>query len=172
MIAEIRREREGDAPAIRAVNEKAFGQSVEADVIDTLRIRCPDSLSLVATVHERVVGHILFTPVTIRFQRVEIRGMGLAPMAVLPGYQLQGIGSRLVQRGIDALRERSCPFIIVLGHAGYYPRFGFVPASTHGLQCQWGGVPDDAFMVLVLDEAFMAGVSGIVRYRDEFNDAD
>ncbi len=90
-------------------------------------------------------------------------------MAVLPERQRQGIGSMLVQAGVDAMRERNCPFIIVLGHPKYYPRFGFAAASHHGLSCQWDGVPDEAFMVLILDESAMASVSGTARYRDEFD---
>ena len=167
----IREELPEDTAAIRVVNEKAFGQPAEADIIDALRERCPDRLSLVAAADNRIVGHILFSPVTVEQGGKELRGMGLAPMAVLPEYQRQGIGSRLVRAGIAVLREDSCPFVIVLGHAEYYPRFGFVPASTHGLLCQWEGVPDDAFMVLVLDETSMTGVSGIARYRDEFDRA-
>jgi len=92
-------------------------------------------------------------------------------MAVLPERQRQGIGSLLVQAGIDAMRERGCQFVIVVGHAEYYPRFGFVPASKHGLSCQWEGVPDEAFMVLILDESAMVGVSGTAAYREEFDQA-
>ena len=77
----------------------------------------------------------------------------------------------MVRAGIEAMRERKCPFIIVVGHPDYYPRFGFVPASQHALSCQWDGVPDEAFMVLILDEPVMAGVSGTARYRDEFGQA-
>jgi putative acetyltransferase len=66
------------------------------------------------------------------------------------------------------MHQRDCPFIIVLGHPEYYPRFGFVPASHHDLSCQWEGVPDEVFMVLILDEAASAWVSGTIRYRDEF----
>jgi putative acetyltransferase len=77
----------------------------------------------------------------------------------------------LVEAGIDALRERNCPFIIVVGHPEYYPRFGFVPASWHGLSCQWEDVPVEAFMVLILDESVMVGVSGTASYRDEFDQA-
>jgi len=69
------------------------------------------------------------------------------------------------------LLDRGCPFVIVLGRPDYYPRFGFEPASRHGLASQWEGVPDEAFMVLVLDKAVTRGVSGIARYRDEFNEA-
>ena len=97
--------------------------------------------------------------------------MGLAPMAVLPDYQHQGIGSQLVTSGLEILRQRNCPYVVVLGHPEYYPRFGFVPASRHGIVCQWEGVPDGAFMVLIFDEAIMSGVSGVVRYRDEFEEA-
>jgi len=69
------------------------------------------------------------------------------------------------------LLDRRCPFVIVVGHPGYYPRFGFEPASKHNLRSQWEGVPDEAFMILVLDNAVMRGVSGIVRYREEFDQA-
>jgi putative acetyltransferase len=88
-------------------------------------------------------------------------------MAVLPEYQRTGIGSQLVIEGLRRLRERGCPFVIVLGHARYYPRFGFVPASSHDIACEWE-VPDDVFMVLPLDPSRLRSVSGTARYRDEF----
>ena len=91
-------------------------------------------------------------------------------MAVLPDRQRQGIGSQLVRRGLAILRERGCPFVIVLGHPEYYWRFGFQTASTHGLVSQWAGIPDGAFMVVVLDAQAMTGVSGVAKYRDEFNE--
>ena len=116
------------------------------------------------------MGHILFTPVVVESAGRRVLGMGLAPMAVLPDRQRQGIGSQLVRRGLDILRERGCPFVVVVGHPEYYPRFGFEPASMHGLASQWEGVPDAAFMVLVLDVHAMAGVSGVAKYREEFND--
>jgi putative acetyltransferase len=92
-------------------------------------------------------------------------------MAVVPERQRQGIGSQLVRRGLDILRERGCPFIVVVGHPEYYPRFGFESASRHGLVSPWEGVPDAAFMVLVLDVHAMAGVAGVAKYREEFNEA-
>ena len=69
------------------------------------------------------------------------------------------------------LRHRSCPFVIVLGHPEYYPRFGFERASKYGISSQWQGVPDDAFMILILDQPAMCGASGVARYRNEFDEA-
>ena len=165
----IRPERPADASQVRHVNELAFGQPVEADLVERLRRGCTDSLSLVAE-DDAVVGHILFTPVVIESVGRRVLGMGLAPMAVLPDRQRQGIGSQLVRRGLEMLRERGCPFVVVVGHPEYYPRFGFERASMHGLASQWAGVPEEAFMVLVVDVRAMAGVSGVAKYRDEFNE--
>ena len=167
----IRPEEQGDYAAVRAVNELAFGQPEEANIVDKLRESCDNSLSLVATRDESVVGHILFTPVTIESGEVTIEGMGLAPMSVLPEYQRQEVGSALVRAGLSTLRKRTCPFVVVLGHAEYYPRFGFEPASKFGIKCQWEGVPDEAFMILIVDEKAMKNASGIAKYRDEFDEA-
>ena len=97
--------------------------------------------------------------------------MGLAPLEVLPTHQRKGIGTALVQHGLRILRERGCPFVIVLGHPSYYPRFEFEPASRYGLKSQWEGVPGEAFMVIVFDREAMCGVQGVARYRDEFDQA-
>ena len=97
--------------------------------------------------------------------------MGLAPMALLPECQNQGIGTQLVNEGLGILKRTECPFVIVLGHKNYYPRLGFKRASKYGLKSQWEGVPDEAFMVLILNESTMKDVSGVVRYRDEFDEA-
>ena len=85
-------------------------------------------------------------------------------MAVLPEFQRKEIGSRLISEGIDRLRKRGFPFVLVLGHPAYYPRFGFVPASKYNVRCQWE-VPDEAFMLLRLGEF---EVSGLAKYREEF----
>jgi len=167
----IRPEQPDDIAAVHAINEAAFGEPTEATIVDALRGACPDSVSLVAVENDEILGHIFFSPVQVSSGQEVTRGMGLAPMAVLPERQRQGIGSMLVRAGIDALRERSCPYVIVLGHPEYYPRFGFSPAADQGLTCQWDGVPNEAFMVLILDEPAMAGVSGAARYRDEFDQA-
>jgi putative acetyltransferase len=165
----LREERPGDGAAIRNLTMLAFGGRVEAEIIDALRTACPGLVSLVAVENGRIVGHILFSPVIIEGKNGTISGMGLGPMAVLPDHQRQGIGTDLVRHGLARLRTWGQPFVVVLGHPGYYPRFGFVPASRYGLASQREGVPDEAFMVVVFDEQIMKGVSGAVRYRDEFD---
>ncbi|MBU2623130.1 MAG: N-acetyltransferase, partial [Proteobacteria bacterium] len=115
----------------------AFEQPVEADIVDKLRQACPDFISLVAEDGKIIVGHILFTPVVIEESERKLQGMGLAPMAVMPERQRQGIGTKLIKRGLELLKEQGCPFVVVLGHPEYYPRFGFEPASRHNLKSQW-----------------------------------
>jgi putative acetyltransferase len=167
----VRDERSSDAPAIRAVLEAAFSQAVEADLVDKLRAACHDRISLVACDYDRIVGHILFTPAIIDRPEVTVVGYGLAPMAVFPEFQRRGVGSALVHAGIERLRRSRCPFVIVVGHPAYYPRFGFVPASTCGIRCEWDGVPDEAFMVLVLEPSIASQLAGLARYRPEFGEA-
>jgi putative acetyltransferase len=167
---EIRTERPQDVEAIRNVNDQAFRQPQEGRIIDRLRRSYAGLLSLVALADDRVVGHILFSPVTIQ-EPVVVDGLGLGPMAVFPEFQHRGIGTKLVTEAIKIIRATPCPFVVVLGYAEYYSRFGFQRASEHRLVCPWEDVPDDAFMVLILDESSMAGIIGIIRYRDEFNEA-
>lgn len=167
----IRPEENRDFDQVREINLSAFDGGPEAGLVDVLRANCADFLSLVADDEGRVVGHILFTPVVVEGSAGEVTGMGLAPMAVLPGRQRNGIGSELVRSGLELLREDGCPFVIVLGHPDYYPRFGFDRASRHGLRSQWDGVPDDAFMVMLFDPDILPDGGGIARYRDEFDAA-
>lgn len=166
----IRPELPSDIAVVHTINELAFGQPLEAEIVDRIRANCPDILSLVAVTDDQIVGHILFSPAEIRMEERTIPGMGLAPMAVHPDFQNRSIGSQLVRAGLALLIEKSCPFVIVLGHPNYYPRFGFKIASTLGIACQWP-VPDEAFMILQLDEEAMAGVTGVAYYRSEFNEA-
>jgi putative acetyltransferase len=167
----IRPEEPKDHAAVHAINLAAFEGGPEAVLVDALRSSCPDHLALVAEDGDQVVGHILFTPVMVENSDRVVEGMGLAPMAVRSDRQQSGVGSLLVNRGLDLLRDRFCPFVIVLGHPEYYPRFGFEPASRHGLRSQWEGVPDEAFMVLVFDATSVPDDGGVARYRDEFDAA-
>ena len=167
-MIEIRKETEKDEESIRRLYETAFDQEAEAYLIEKLRASCGQYLSFVALNKERVVGHILFTPVTLEDNSQH--GMGLAPMAVSPEYQRRGVGSLLVRHGLDFLREVECPFVVVLGHPEYYPRFGFERASRYAVESQWRDVPDEAFMILPFDrEAFTKG-GGVARYRQEFDE--
>ena len=168
MLAIIREERPEDIEAIRRVNEEAFEQHEESRIVDALRSNGGVLVSLVATVNGLVVGHILYSPVVLGNDGAKVIGSGLGPMAVLPQYQRQGIGGQLIQTGNQKLREAGCPFIVVLGHPGYYPRFGFKPASGYGICCEWD-VPDDVFMVLVLDQSKMPSATTLARYRREFS---
>jgi putative acetyltransferase len=164
MLIETRREQASDIPAIRDLNKRAFAQDQEANIIDALRANGAARLSLVATLEDRVIGHIMYSPLEVG----PMTGAGLGPMAVLPEHQHQGVGSKLIESGNQQLREAGCPFIVVVGHADYYPRFGFRPARPLGITCEWD-VPDDVFLLLMLDPGKMQGVSGMAKYRREFS---
>jgi putative acetyltransferase len=164
-VIKVREEDPDDVAAVRDLNRRAFGQDQESNIVDALRANGAALLSLVATLNDRVVGHIMYSRAVIGGS---VRGAALGPMAVLPEFQRQGIGSELVEAGNQKLKDSGCPFIIVVGHADYYPRFGFRPASEHGIQCEWD-VPGDVFMLLVLDQAKMEGVAGLAKYRHEFS---
>ena len=165
MSIEIREECHDDIAAVRDLNRQAFGQDQESNIVDVLRANEAALLSLVATVDDRVVGHIMYSPAVVGDN---ITGAALGPMAVLPEYQRQRIGSKLIKAGNRKLKDAGCPFIVVVGHADYYPRFGFRPASKYRIKCEWD-VPDNAFMLLVLDQAKMERVSGLAKYRHEFS---
>jgi putative acetyltransferase len=164
---EIRDEQPGDAAAVRDVNRQAFGQEDEGRIVDALRENGAASLSLVAVDGTAVVGHIMFSPLSVG----PLVGVGLGPMAVLPSHQRQGIGSRLVRAGIERLKGTGCPFVVVIGHPSFYPRFGFQPAAPHGLTCAWDVTPE-AFMVNILDHRVIGSLRGIAKYRAEFSRAD
>jgi putative acetyltransferase len=163
----IRGERPEDIAAIHEVHELAFGRPAEADLVDTLRASRKATLSLVAVEDDRIVGHILFSPVTIESAGRAFPAVGLAPMAVLPKRQRRGVGSQLVKTGLFECRNAGYDCVVVLGHPTYYPRFGFVPASRYGLKSEYE-VPDEAFMVLAWHEVVLKDRGGVVRYQPEF----
>jgi putative acetyltransferase len=165
----IRRETPKDIDSIRYVNEQAFGQKEEAEIIDKLRKRDVVTLSLVAVQADQIVGHILFSPVSVESEHSSFEAITLAPMAVLPEYQRKGIGSQLVRIGLEECRRLGHEIVVVLGHPDYYPRFGFVPASTYGIKCKYD-VPDEVFMALELRQGALSGRSGVVKYQPEFNE--
>lgn len=165
----IRREEPDDVAAIRVVNERAFGQPAEANLVDALRAHGKVTLSLVAEQNAQVVGHILFSLVTIEADNTVVAGVGLAPMAVLPEWQHRGIGSRLVEAGLAQCRAAGHERAVVLGHPEFYPRFGFIPASRYGLRSEYD-VRDEVFMAMELCDGAMQGCAGLVKYAPEFSD--
>jgi putative acetyltransferase len=163
---EVRPEDSAHASQVRRVNEQAFGRPGEAALVDTLR-GGHDSLSLVAVSAATVVGHILFTPVRIETIDGTFPATGLGPMAVAPEWQRRGVGTALVRAGVETCRLRGDEAIVVLGHPDFYPRFGFVRASTRGLRFEHP-VPDAAFMVLELRAEARGDRRGVVRYHPAF----
>ena len=173
-----RPEQPADEAGITEVLNRAFGQPAEAELV--AKIRASDgfdnALSLVAVTiddddhPESIVGYILHSPVHIeRDDGGRVPALSLAPMAVLPEHQNQGIGSQLVRVGLDAARTAGHRIVIVLGHEEYYPRFGFERASTFGLRPPFDA-PDAAFMALALQPGALTDVSGTVRYPPAFDD--
>jgi putative acetyltransferase len=148
------------------VNERAFEQPHEAAIVDAVR-ELDEAISLVAVVENRVVGHILFTPVQIDDAGPGFSAMGLAPMAVLPEFQRRGVGSALVNAGLDACRSAGHDLVVVLGHPEFYPKFGFMVAAACGLSCEYPA-PTEAFMVIELEPGSLARARGLVRFRPEF----
>jgi putative acetyltransferase len=163
---DIRSERPADWQEIRAVNLAAFDTSTEADLVDALRRYAEPIISLVAEDDGHLIGHILFSPVTLTGHSA-LTLAGLAPMAVVPDRQRHGVGSALVQRGLEQCRQSGVEAVVVLGHAEYYPRFGFTPASRFGLRCEYD-VPENVFMALELVSDALTGHSGTIRYHPVF----
>ena len=162
----IRPEIPEDRDAVFRVNAAAFGADAEARLVNRLRVEADPFISLVAEMDGKIVGHICFSPVTLA-GHPEAEIMGLAPMAVLPEHQRQGIGTLLVRAGLDHCRVAGASAVIVLGHPGYYPRFGFVPASRFGITSEYDA-PDEAFMALELVPDSLTGSAGTARYHSAF----
>ncbi len=165
----IRAEQPADLAAIHQVNEAAFGQPAEADLVDRLRANGKAVLSLVAEDNGLIVGHILFSDVTVETNPQAIKLIGLAPLAVLPVHQRSGIGSQLVSEGLVACWAAGYSAVIVLGHPEYYPCFGFVPASQYGLTSEYN-VPAEVFMAVELKDGALTDCHGLARYQAEFSE--
>jgi len=165
----VRFEQPSDATRVREVNELAFDSQIEARIVESLR-EAPDSISLVAIKNDLVIGHILFTPVSLE-PSVGFRVAGLGPMSVRPEDQRAGVGGQLVRAGLEACRQHGYSAVVVVGHPEYYPRFGFEPAHTRGLTLRDFDVPQDVFMVVELAAGVRERLAGAVRYPSEFAEA-
>jgi putative acetyltransferase len=155
----------GERSVIHSINEAAFGCQDEADLVDRLRTEGLVLGSLVAEIQERIVGHILFSRMSIETTGASVSAAALAPMAVLPEHQRHGIGGHLIRHGLDLLRERGERIVIVVGHPDYYPRFGF---SSEKARCLESPFPHDAFMAMELSPGALDGVRGRVVYPAAF----
>ena len=162
----VRRETVADYDRIDEINRSAFPTDSEARLVRLLRESSDPFVSLVAVDSSGPVGHIAFSRASLDASE-SVFVVGLAPMSVVPERQRQGIGGRLVNAGIDACRQLGVQIIIVLGHAEYYPKFGFVPASRWGLRSEYD-VPDEAFMVLELDAGCLPTDARVARYHEAF----
>lgn len=163
----IRTEAPADILPIDRLLKTVFDTEAEANLVMKLRENGNRTLSLVACSDEgELMGYLLFSPVTVDGQ--DDNWQGLAPLAVMPEYQRQGIGQALMEEAKSILAELGYPVTVVLGHSDYYPKAGFVKASDHGLNCSWP-VPDEAFMVLEMIPGSLAGKSGLVEYSAEFS---
>ena len=163
----IRNEERKDGAAVHALNVAAFETPAEANLVDALRQQARHVISLVAEENFAVVGHIMFSPVKLSGHS-ELLIMGLAPMAVTPEHQRNGIGSALVRAGLEQCKELGCGAVVVLGHPEFYPRFGFSPSASFDISCEYE-VPEEVFMILQLQSGFLDGVSGKVEYHSAFS---
>lgn len=166
----IRPEANQDQEAIWSVNQAAFEGDAEANLVDALRDGGFAEVSLVAEVDGGIVGHILFSRLSIVTKVGTVDALSLAPMAVLPSHQRQGIGSRLVEAGLAACREAGHRIVVVLGHPEFYPRFGFLSALAEPLQSPFGG--GEAWMALELEPGALGGVEGRVEFSLPFEELD
>lgn len=170
----VRIETKKDYPVIYEVNKLGFNRENEAKLVDNLRKSSGfiPELSLVAIKDGKIVGHILFSKVRIKNDKGEITVLTLAPIAVLPKHQRQGIGSLLIKKGLAACKELGWNVIVTIGHPDYYPRFGFTPARQKGLEISFKDpIPDEAFMVCELKSGALKDIEGTVELPPVFEEA-
>ncbi len=163
----VRAEEENDRAAVHAVNVSAFETPAEANLVNALREQALPVASLVAEDNGTVVGHIMFSPVSLS-GHPGLKVMGLAPMAVAPEHQRKGIGSALVRAGLEQCKQLGVVAVVVLGHPEYYPRFGFSPASRFGIDCEYE-VPAEVFMAMELQREALSEKAGRVKYHAAFS---
>jgi putative acetyltransferase len=195
MDACLRPEDQDDLESIRHVNVMAFGREAEADLVDSLREAGIVTLSAVTVLGARrlgangttdadkcelytgevyggeIIGHVLFTPVTVATQGAELPLLALGPVAVLPANQCQGLGTMMISGCLEYLRAHGHRGVVVVGEPDFYRRFGFINASRWGLRSELH-VPQENFMALSLKPGVLGGIAGTVRYRPEFEQVE
>ena len=163
----IRHEKERDHEDVRQVNRLAFGQEAEARLVDALRAGGHAPVTLVAQIGVQVVGHIMFSDLNILAENGTVPALALAPMAVLPDFQRQGIGSMLVRRGLEVCKEQGHRIVVVLGHPDFYPRFGFLAKLAESLESPFGSGP--SHLAVELMPGALDGVAGRLAYSPPFS---
>ncbi len=165
----IREEKAGETEIIYQLVKKAFAYAEHSDGNEhhlVTKLRKSDAyipaLSLVAEKNGEIVGHIMFTRATV--QDCEV--LALAPLSVLPEYQMQGVGSALIQEGHNIAKKLGFGYSVVLGSENYYPKFGYVTAEKHGIKAPFD-VPQENFMVKKIDEN-APKICGVIKYAIEF----
>lgn len=173
MRISIRNELAQDIKDIHALEAEAFGRRVEADLVNRLRADGALWLSQVALIDGRIVGHAAYSLAEISNNSKRWTFPALGPIAVAPARQRQGIGSALVRAGIEVVADAGFGLMFLVGHPGYYPRFGFQPAAPLGFSSDWvkPGGSHEHFMALVLDQSLIGCVRGHMRYHAAFADA-
>jgi putative acetyltransferase len=161
----IRSEKPSDSFPIDGVLRDAFGQDVEVALVRQLREGGFHVLSLVAHVNELVIGHVLFTRLPIVGEQQNWNAVALAPLAVLPVFQRQGVGSALVREGLKRLKDRGETIVVVLGHEHYYTKFGFSSELAKPLLSPFSG---PSWMALELVPGALNDVRGRVQYAEPF----
>ena len=167
----IRPETQSDQEAIREVNEQAFGRPLEANVVEKVRqsANFVPELSLVAEYDGQIIGHILFSELTIEGEKQAWTVLALGPIAVRPEFQKQGVGGQMIRAGFGGAIVLGYGVVLLIGHPTYYPRFGFVPESQFGLKCAIP-VPDDVFMAYLLRPNGLDGIQGTVVFPPAFDE--
>lgn len=163
----IRPETPADFAAVREVYELVFGRPGEVALVEALRTMVRPLVSLVADADGRVIGHVLFSPVTVEGPQGVWTAMGLAPIAVRPERQGAGLGPALVQVGLKACAALGEHVVVVLSRPRHFLGSRFVPAATKGLRSEYP-VPDEAFLVAELAPGALQGRTGLVKYHPEF----
>lgn len=166
----VRRESASDHDAVRHIHRRAFGRDDEAYLVDAIRQGGHASVSMVAEIDGQTVGHILFSRLTIVGDEGSVEALALAPMAVSPDCQKLGVGSVLVRRGLEVCKEDGHRIIVVLGHANFYPRFGFSAKLAELLQSPYGAGP--SHMALELTPGALRDVHGKLKYAPPFGDLE
>lgn len=161
----IRTEAPADILAIDRLLKRVYPTDQEARLVMSLRENSNLTLALVACNDDGdVIGYVMFSPVSLEGELGYWQG--LAPLAVDPDYQQQGIGTQLVEQGLESLADFSYPVCVVLGEPDFYGRFGFKPAEPLGFQCHWD-VPEGAFQICEIIPDTLTG-TGLIHYAPEF----